>query len=101
MLWSVAKSGDTATPRRPPSPSGLTPGTVPSTLGGCPARTCRSLPSSRSVTSADPSGRKARPHGTSRSVAMVAVAGARIGLGLGLVLVGLVVAGALGLADVL
>src|SRR6478672_2332508 len=75
MLRSVTNRGDTATPSRPPSPSGRTPGTCPSTLGVCPALTCRSWALSRRVTRAEPSGRKAMPHGTSRLVAMVDVAG--------------------------
>src|SRR5580765_6310731 len=80
MLWSVAKSGETATPNSPPSPSGRTPGTSPSTVGACPARTWMRRPSSRSVTSAEPSGRNASPQGTSRSLAMVAGADRLVGL---------------------
>jgi hypothetical protein len=57
----------TATPIRPPSPSGTTPSIVPSAVT-CPFWPTRSsLAVSRSVTSASPPGRKAIAHGTARS----------------------------------
>src|SRR5258706_10327289 len=67
--WFVAYEGETATPSRPPSPPGRaalirwTSLTTPRLL------TRRTRLVSRSVTSAEPSGRKASPHGVVRPLA--------------------------------
>ena len=81
MLRSLANSGDTATPSRPPSPSGRTPGILPSTVRRLARPTCSSSALSRRVTRAEPSGRNAMAHGTSRSVAMVPLRAGRRGRG--------------------
>src|SRR5256714_10309646 len=65
----TVKSRATATPSSPPSPSvPETPGTVPATVFVPSGATRTTSWVSRSDISAEPSGRKARPHGTSVSV---------------------------------
>src|SRR5829696_5871230 len=63
------ESGATAMPSSPPSPSGTTLGTVPTSETFPAADTNRIRAESRSVSNADPSGRKASPQGTSKPVA--------------------------------
>src|SRR6478609_332750 len=81
--WSEAKWGDSAIPRRPPSPPGTTPGTRPRTRGRAPGRTSSTRAVSRSVTSALPSPSRARPHGTDSPVATVVVVLTGEGAGVG------------------
>lgn len=71
-MWSEAYSGDSAMPRRPPSPAAETPETCPSSvfLPDCPS-TRVIVPSSREETSRSPSGSGARPQGVLRSSATV------------------------------
>src|SRR3954468_13833569 len=67
-------------PSRPPSPPLATPGTVSTSETGAPSGPAlagvilSSRLESRSVTSALPSGRNARPHGTARCLAMTSTA---------------------------
>src|SRR5918994_5392212 len=62
--------GETATPSSPPSPDPPS-GRVWISLTSPEGLTLRSLPESRSVTRASPSGKNAKDQGTSRSVASV------------------------------
>src|SRR4051794_38232548 len=73
-VLSVAKPGETARPNSPPSPWGVTPGTVWTSLT-VPLRSCLILAVVRSVNTRLPSGRKPTPHGTdSLDAATVAAA---------------------------
>ena len=71
MLWSVAKSGETATPSAPASPRGVASSSWPMVLTVPCASMVRTRVVSRSVTMAVPSGRKSMPQGTSRPCATV------------------------------
>src|SRR3954471_10419573 len=72
MRWSELYDGESASPSNPPSPLVLTPGTCIATCAVPPPRGMRMmLPVVRSETSALPSGRKTRPHGTCSPVTIV------------------------------
>src|SRR4029453_5404786 len=82
--WLSSKSGANASPSRPPSPSGSTPGTSPAVLTRPPGVTRGTRPPPRSATSPDPSGRKTSPHGISMLSAISPVTRGRpVPLGLG------------------
>src|SRR5690348_2463843 len=66
-MWSEAYAGESAMPRRPPSPAGATPGTWPSSVFLPVFSSTRVIvPSSREDTSRPPSGSGARPQGDLR-----------------------------------
>src|SRR3954470_1018919 len=72
MRWSELYDGESARPSNPPSPLVLTPGTCIATCAVPPPRGLRMmLAVVRSETSALPSGRKTRPHGTCSPVTIV------------------------------
>src|SRR5262245_9132581 len=77
-VWSRDTLGDTAMPRRPPSPVESTPDTVAigvtaRPLADCGGPTRTIVPVVRSVTSALPSGKNATPHGALRCFARTSI----------------------------
>src|ERR1044072_9609258 len=63
-MWSAPKSEETASPSRPPSPAGETPGTDPSSVFFPEsAETLKIFPVSREDTSRSPPGSGATPQG--------------------------------------